>query len=256
MPRHDWGALRRDEVTALFQEGAVAALAVGALEQHGDHLPTDTDNHIVSHVLSEAADRCRSTIVALPPLPYGFSPYHIRFGATISLTAATYLTVLRDICASVRISGAGTLVILNGHGGNVSPLKMTSHELSTESFHVVAFSYWDVVADAAKVLFAEDGELGHAGQAETSLLLATRPDSVQQLPAPFEPVRAGVKPPTASLLGDTGVIGDPNAGSAALGEQFLAAVIARVAETLDEVLSAPTDASAVGAPSTRDGRPR
>ncbi len=235
MPHLEWGALRRDEVSALLADGAIAALPTGALEQHGEHLPTETDNHLVVHVLREASIRSAATIVTLPLLPYGFSPYHLRFGATVSFSAHTYLNVLSDICSSVREAGTRTLVILNGHGGNTSPMKMASHDASTDNFHVVTLSYWDIANDSAAQIFTEDGEFGHAGQAETSLLLATRPESVGRLPELFEPLRDGVRPPTVSLLGESGVIGNPNAASAALGQEFLEIVIARIANAFDAI---------------------
>lgn len=235
MPRFDWGSLTRTEVGQHLADGAVVALAVGALEQHGDHLPTDTDNFLVSAFLDEAAERASVDVLVLPPLPFGFSPYHQRFGGTVSLSSAGFLTILSDICASVRTAGATTLVLVNGHGGNAAPLKIVSHENSDHDFSVIALSYWDVVPREAKDLFVQDGgDIGHAGQAETSLSLALRAPLVGTLPDLSEPVRPQIRPPTVEQLGDSGVIGDPYAATAELGAHFAEAVIGGLVSLIEE----------------------
>jgi creatinine amidohydrolase len=229
--------MARGAVAADLEGGAVAAMALGALEQHGDHLPTDTDTFLAQRLLQEAADRSATQVVLLPPLPFGFSSYHARFGATISLRAETLLAVLRDVAASVRGAGARRFLVVNGHGGNAAPLRIVGHELSDEQFSFLAISYWDLAVDAARSIFEEDnGHFGHAGQLETSLLLALRPTDVQLPALAHEPVQPGPRPPTVDQLGESGVIGDPSSADASIGEQFRAAVVAALATYLDSLV--------------------
>lgn len=232
-----WGESTRSEVAELLGCGAVAAIAVGALEQHGEHLPTDTDTFFASQVLAAAAARSSGTIVLLPALPFGFSPYHVRFGGTVSLCSGTFLAVLADVCTSVREAGASALVIVNGHGGNAGLLRAVSHEQSSAAFAVVAASYWDFAPAAAREGFSDDdGHVGHAGQFETSLALALRPSQVGSADGDWRPAQAVGVAVTRELLGDSGVIGNPAAASRELGQAFFERAVGGVAELLDQLV--------------------
>jgi creatinine amidohydrolase len=230
-----WSELTRREVGLAVERGAVCAIGVGSLEQHGDHLPTDTDTFMASSVLNEAADRCTSTVITLPPIPYGFSPYHMRFGGTVSLSAATFSALIRDICSSVRAAGAGLLLVINGHGGNEGLLRAVSQEETGADFSVVPVSYWNAaIQDGRRIFTVDGGFVGHAGQAETSLALALRSDLVGRTPREFESITEPPLLPTRSRLGSSGVIGDPGAGSAELGHKFFEIVVGALAAFFDQ----------------------
>jgi creatinine amidohydrolase len=235
-PIAEWGALTRSQVSDRFTAGALAALAVGALEQHGEHLPTDTDNFLAGAVLREAVARTKADVVVLPAVPFGFSPYHKRFGGTIALRSETYLALMRDVCTSVRDAGARTLVIVNGHGGNMGPLRIVSQENSIDGFTAIAASYWDLASPGARAAFATDGgQFGHAGQFETSLSLALRDGVVGEPSSAFEPARQLAASVTRDLLGDSGVIGDPRAAEAGLGRAFFDDAVEGLAGLLAEL---------------------
>ncbi len=230
----EWATLTRGEVTQAFAGDALAAIAIGALEQHGDHLPTDTDAFLAQTILEEAANRSEAVVVSVPPMPFGYSPYHMRFGGTVSLTAETFLCVLRDICRSVRSAGAGRLLIVNGHGGNEGALRMMAHECTGPEFSVYPVSYWDAAPPWAREAFAEDdGHFGHAGQLETSLLMAMRPSAVREVLPAFEPILPAIRPPTAEQLGASGVIGNPGAAAPELGASFHQAAVGGLAAYID-----------------------
>jgi creatinine amidohydrolase len=239
LPLVEWGSLSRDKVTAALSESAVVALPLGALEQHGDHLPTDTDAYLATSVVREAATRARSSILMLPCLPFGISPYHARFGGTVWLSGATFTAALRDVCLAVRAAGARTLLTINGHGGNAGALETVALELSDFTFSVIPISYWDLAPDVARNVFAADkGAIGHAGQAETSLLLARRSELVGRISArPHESVDVELARDRASVdgLGEAGVVGDPAVASAEAGAAFFDAVCTELAAVFDAV---------------------
>ena len=95
-------------------------LPVGAVEQHGPHLPVGTDYLTVEHVARGAAEQAQKAISVLvaPTLPFGSSHHHLSFGGTLSLATETYYRVLADLGESMIVSGFRSLVLINGHGGN------------------------------------------------------------------------------------------------------------------------------------------
>jgi creatinine amidohydrolase len=214
----------------------VVALPVGSLEQHGDHLPTDTDAFLATSVVEEAAVRARSPVVVLPCLPFGISRYHERFGGTIWLSGSTFISVFREICASARAAGAQSILAINGHGGNAGALETVSLEISDRTFSVIPVSYWDLAPEVAREVFESDrGAIGHAGQAETSLLLALRADLVGDVSGLHESVDVELARERASIdgLGETGVVGNPAVAEAELGARFFDAVCSELAFVFD-----------------------
>lgn len=230
----NWAELSRDAVSEVIGRAAVV-LPLGALEQHGPHLATGTDFIVARHVVEQAAEKALNPVLVLPALPFGLSHYHARFGATVSIGGKTLTGMLMDIARSVRASGGSRFFVVNGHGGNRGVCTTLSLEMSTADFHVIALSYWDLVSELARSLFTEDkGSIGHAGQAETSILLAVRPDLCEiGKKVPHEDVGPAIGMTAVQRLGTTGVSGDPSAGSADLGKKFIDAVVARLADLFD-----------------------
>lgn len=175
MPHAYWDELTREELNDRA-ETAVPVLPVGSTEQHAQHLPTKTDV-FVANALAEMA--CRQlpddvTGVLMPPLPYGYSAHHVPFGGTLTIGADTLSAVLTDLVTSVVGAGFDRMLLVNGHGGNVeicaAVAKRTAIELDAL---VAAVSYW-------QLLPAGPGIPGHAGEFETSLMLALAPERVRQ----------------------------------------------------------------------------
>jgi creatinine amidohydrolase len=235
----EWGSASRDVVTAELARGTPVVLPVGALEQHGDHLSTDTDAYIATAVVREGATRARSTVVALPCLPFGVSPYHARFGGTVWLSGPTFVAVFTDICNAVREAGARVLLAVNGHGGNIGSLDTVGLTASDASFSVIPISYWDLAPEeAVKVFAADKGAIGHAGQAETSLALAIRGSSVREFcDGAHESIDVELARDRAAVdgLGNSGVVGDPSSASAEAGKEFFDAVCTELAAIFDAV---------------------
>ena len=253
---HDWGALTRAEIAAAREGGALPVLTVGSCEQHGDHLPVDTDTLSAYRVTMAAAERAVGVhALVLPPPSFGFSPHHQAWPGTVTLRLSTFLALITDVAESVQRAGFDRLLIVNGHGGNAGPLASVCTELASRGLRVAAVSYFGPgqAAWGPLVPGAKPG-VGHACAYETAMQLALRPDVRQQIEGrihglPPRLVPAYVDGPGADgnenplkdsgatyaalfPAGDPGYYGDPAAATLAAGEALLEATVAGLARFL------------------------
>ena len=253
---HDWGALTRAEIAQARDAGALAVLTVGSCEQHGDHLPVDTDTVSAYRVTMAAAARCKvlspegAHVLVLPPPSFGFSPHHQAWAGTVTLKLSTFLALVTDVAESVRRAGFDRLLIVNGHGGNVGPLTSICTELVSRGLRVATVGYFSPgqAVWGPMVPGAMPG-VGHACAYETAMQLALRPEERQRiegrihgLPPRLVPayVDGAVNPLEgtgaiyAALFpaGDPGYKGDPAAATLEAGEAMLEATIEGLATFL------------------------
>jgi len=177
-----WADLTAPDFAALDRSDAVAILPIGAIEQHGPHLPLSVDRDLTLAVLGRALPLLRRdlTVLALPVQAIGKSTEHAGWPGTLSLSAETLLLVLQDIAASVRRAGTRRLMILNGHGGNRALLEMACRDLRARFGLVTAHVAWDDLAGAEAVVGPAEAADGlHGGDVETSAMLCASPDSVR-----------------------------------------------------------------------------
>ena len=231
--------LTRMEAAERGRAGALCVLPVGSLEQHGEHLPVGTDSLLVETVAVRAAGLARTDVVVAPTVWTGLSPHHVRLGVTVTLEPELLLELTRQIVRCLR-PWFRNVVIVNGHGGNRGWLGALA--LAEECPFV---NYWDLVEPSLLgELFAVDlGSIGHAGQAETSAMLATAPELVGVASPAFEPITRENDPFLLPDMGASGVLGDPAAASQAAGEQFLGTVCRALAELLDDLASVDLEES-------------
>jgi creatinine amidohydrolase/Fe(II)-dependent formamide hydrolase-like protein len=169
------------EVKALDKETGVVILPVGAIEQHGPHLPTVTDTLIVTSLLNAAMANLPDEVKAwsLPPLNYGKSNEHTGFPGTISLSTTTLIAVLHDIAVSVKSAGFRRLAFINGHGGNTALLDATARDIRAASGLMCFCLHPGSFYGPAYEVSPEERRFGfHAGESETSLILALAPELV------------------------------------------------------------------------------
>lgn len=244
MTLHHWARLNRVEVGDLLRNGAAVMLPLGAVEQHGPHLPTGTDVLLAERIVERVAGDAVRDVLVLPALAFGLSGYHRHWGATITLEAETLHRVLRDIAASVELAGGRDFFIINGHGGNRGVCTTVSLSMSSRQFSVHALCYWDIASDLARTMFAADaGSMGHAGQAETGLVAAMFPDLVgRTADVAYEPVGPAVGRTALQRLGSTGISGNPAAWSVEDGKAFASEVVRRLAAMIDGADDAPGQA--------------
>ncbi|MDE0524010.1 MAG: creatininase family protein [Boseongicola sp.] len=173
-----------DQRATIFRDlpaDLVAVLPVGAVEQHGPHLPVSVDRDLVNATVTLCLSHLASdqNVLFLPTLSITKSGEHDRHPGTLSLTADTLLATLRDIGASVALAGVERLAFLNGHGGNTAVLEVAARDLRISHDMIVATSSWFGFADVESVIDSDalEGDI-HAGDSETSAMLAARPELV------------------------------------------------------------------------------
>lgn len=158
------------EIRALFDpvlrkdiknEKQIAIIPVGSIEQHGPHLPISTDTDIVTEVAKRVAEK--NKFLLLPTISYGVSYEHAPF-FNLSIKESTLKSILTDLCQSLLDNGIRTVFIINGHHGNLKPIKnldVKLKKISKNKLNVFPLSYWHFMKR----------EFDHAGFVETSLML-------------------------------------------------------------------------------------
>jgi mycofactocin system creatininase family protein len=204
---------------------ALLVVPIGSTEQHGPHLPLDTDTRIAV-ALAERLALARPSVVVAPPLPYGASGEHAAFPGTLLMDHRTLAGVLTELVRSARATFAGVL-LLSAHGGNQEALALVAATAEHEGDAVVTWSPNVPGGDA------------HAGRTETSLLLALCPELVrleraepgrtESLADLLPQLRAeGVRP-----ISSNGVLGDPQGASADEGRALLEALTTQLESVVD-----------------------
>jgi creatinine amidohydrolase len=240
--------LTREEIVRRARDGAIAILPTGATEQHGPHLPAGTDCYAVEHIVRSAAENLagRVPLLVTPTLPFGCSPHHLPFGGTLSISSATYAALLHDLLASLISGGFTRILVINGHGGNHELVQLAVRDLALRyPVNLGAASYWQMAMDrfVAAGAPALGRTPGHAGNFETSLIMALQPDLVVEPrpvrsddPSLIDPVeltsRLRIERHDAWQRFD-GFTDSPANASAEAGRAYLEAAIAGVAETIE-----------------------
>lgn len=179
-----WADLTTRDFAGLDPAAAVAVLPVGATEQHGPHLPLSVDQALVDGVIASALPHLPAElpVLVLPTQQVGYSPEHSRFPGTLTLSFDTVVASWIELGECVARAGLKKLLLLNSHGGQVSLMDIAARELRTRcNLIVYSCSWWNLpLGDAINGLFsAPEHRFGvHAGEIETSLMLALRPQHV------------------------------------------------------------------------------
>ncbi|MFT5175131.1 MAG: creatinine amidohydrolase [Gammaproteobacteria bacterium] len=247
-PEIEWARLKAHELRELASRGAVVVVPVAAMEQHGPHLPVQVDSRLATEVSQRAARKAfgqRPTVV-LPVIWCGLSEHHMPFGGTITLDHATLHALFRCIVDSVRRHGFHDVLILNGHGGNILSSQLIAQDLSVEmdDMTILAATYWLEAADRLAPLLEDQSNVLHAGEAETSMMMALTPELVDDSDLASHKVEADLSFRQAgkgsyrwldlARVTPNGVIGDPSHASAAKGERLLEAASDAIAELITD----------------------
>jgi creatinine amidohydrolase len=193
-PSHIWSDLSVRDFDDL-PSGTIAVLPLGATEQHGPHLPLSVDTDLTLAVLDRALAQVPDDlrVLVLPPLAVTRSGEHGNWPGTLTLGAATLLAVLGDIGESVARSGVSRLVLFNGHGGNRALMEVAARELRLRHRMIVTTASWFDFAETDGLFDPAALAMDlHAGETETSAMLAVRPDRVNMAQAAdFVPAMQG-----------------------------------------------------------------
>jgi creatinine amidohydrolase len=182
-----WQEQAWPEIAELITRDPVAVLPVGAVEQHGPHLPLGVDAMLCTEVAHRAVARViagGAPAVLLPTVWSGYSPHHMEFAGTLTISTETFQRLVIDLVRSINHHGVRRILVLNGHGGNAHHLRGAVQTLRFEhGIEAVTASYWDLGhTSIAAWRKSPYGGINHACEMETSLMLAARPWSTWRLP--------------------------------------------------------------------------
>lgn len=242
----EWRKLRADQLREKARQGAMVICPFGSVEQHGPHLPVEVDSRLGEEVALRTARLIaqKEPVLVLPMFWAGIAEHHMSFGGTITLDFPTYLAVVRGICESVARHGFKRIVLLNGHGGNDNALRVIADELTPKlKVPILQMTYWYAAATAVAKNLDTQKELLHACEAETSMMMALRPELVARDRIAL--ARANTTPHVKDLVGpgiyswralgassSSGVWGNPEAASPEKGERLLDAIAEELAGKL------------------------
>ncbi len=270
LPSRYWADLSWRDFAALQASGeaarTIAVLPLAATEQHGPHLPLNVDTALVNGVVAAALAHLAAnlSVLFLPTQAVGLSPEHARFPGTLTLKNETILRLWTDIAESVAASGVRKLVLFNAHGGNVSVMDLVARDLR-DRLHMLVYSVsWfnlpllDAQGGDVQALFsAEEQRFGiHAGDIETSMMLALAPEQVDLSRAQHFASAAQARASRFDILGNgrsaklawqtqdynpLGAVGNAAAATPAKGQAVVAAAGLALARLLAEIDQLPAD---------------
>ena len=247
--RHLWGELTWPEAKERFQQVDIALLPVGSVEQHGPHLPLDTDAFDANYLARRIAEACSDPKpLVLPNISYGVSYHHDEFKGTVSISNDTLAKLVYDIGISVSRNGIKKLVIINGHGGNSPALNYAAQMINRDA-HIFVCVDTGETSDVDIYALVETPNDVHAGEIETSTTLAVRPHLVK-----MDQVRREVPEFSSRYLDFTskrgvlwyaytrkisrsGVMGDPTKASAEKGKKIWEMMITHLVGLVEDLKS-------------------
>jgi len=242
-----WGELSWPQAETRLGEMDVALLPVGAIEQHGHHLPLDTDAFDAEYLANRVAEACSDPKpLVLPLIAYGVSYHHDDFKGTVSISNDTLSRLVYDIGISAARNGVRKLVIINGHGGN-SPALNYAAQLINRDVRIFVCVDTGETSDVDIYGIVDTPNDVHAGEIETSTALAVRPElvdlsrAVTSVPAfssrylDFTSKRGVSWYAATSSISPSGVMGDPTKASAAKGQKIWETTIAHLVGLVEDL---------------------
>jgi creatinine amidohydrolase len=264
-PRH-WSDLKTPDFAKLDLARCIAVLPVAAIEQHGPHLPLNVDATLVEGVIAAALPHLPAAqpVLFLPTQAVGFSPEHTRFAGTLTLKAETVIQLWTELAESVAQTGVKKLVLLNSHGGQVGLLDVVARDLRARLGMLVYSVNWfnlPLTGEDGKpvndLFSATEHRFGiHAGEIETSMMLALKPEQVDMAKAQNFHSTSQDRAEKFSLLGDGrsaklawqmqdynphGAVGNAAAATVDKGRALLGAAGRSLARLLVEIDQLPAD---------------
>jgi creatinine amidohydrolase/Fe(II)-dependent formamide hydrolase-like protein len=241
------------EARRRFKEVDIALLPVGSIEQHGPHLPLDTDSFDAQYLARQVAKACSSPKpLVFPLIPYGVSYHHDDFTGTISISNDTLSRVVYEIGMSAAKNGITKLIIINGHGGNVPTLKFAAQMINRDARIFTTVDTGET-SDADLDAICETTNDVHAGEIETSTSLYVRPHLVNMKKAKkfvpefsiqylnFSAKRSVEWFARTSRISPDGVLGDPTKATAGKGKKMWEVMIKNLVELVESLKNMSLD---------------
>ncbi|WP_164821490.1 creatininase family protein [Paenibacillus koleovorans] len=259
---YEYVKLTWEEINEAVEAGKVCIIPAATIEDHGLHLPVDTDVVIAETICRAAAELIPDEVVLLPCINIGYSPHHIDGPGVLTIRWDTFINYVRDITSSLAYHGFRRILIVNGHGSNRPVLQMASRLTVVDNPDTLcaSLSWWELkqVQTAVKQ-FQESEWTGHACELETSIYLAVDDSKVQMdravkdinpyMSAHFWSDLAG-NPPEGyanqvqlneywSTVSGTGTWGDPTVATKEKGNILIQAAAAEIADIVCELKARP-----------------
>lgn len=259
-----WADLKSPDFARLDRDRCIAVLPVAAIEQHGPHLPLNVDTALVNGVIAAALPYLGANVPALflPTQSVGLSPEHAQFAGTLSLKAETVIRLWTEIGESVAASGIKKLVLLNSHGGQVGVMDIVARDLRARLGMLVYSVNWFGLPlvgpqgeDVNALFSAHEHRFGiHAGEIETSMMLALAPHQVDMTQAQNFASTSEDRAKQFAILGNgksaklgwqmqdynpAGAVGNAAAATAEKGRAVLDAAGRALAQLLSEIDQLP-----------------
>ena len=235
----------RKEFRELLESGDLKAviLPVGSTEQHNEHLAMIQDTASATLVAQQAALLRYPHVLVATPVSVGISPHWMDRKGTLTLRKETFLAVVFEICESLQVHGVKSILILNGHGGNVIPLREATAGFREKLGIDIRFhSYWEAYTPEIIEQYMESKRVpGHAAEFETSFALAAFPERVRWEGVDYDAVKSklGIKDPD-SAAEEAQFAKDARLATAAKGEAMIGIAVEWVAGKVSEMFGGGT----------------
>jgi len=237
-----WESTRK-EFREAIEGGALKAVIVptGSTEQHNEHLAMINDTASVTLVAQQAALLVYPQVTVATPVSIGISPHWMDRKGTLSLKRDTFLAVVFDICESLQTHGVTRILVLNGHGGNVTPLRESVPEFARKlGIRIETNSYWDAYTPEVVKRYMQSGVApGHAAEFETSFAMAAFPQRVHWEGVDYARIKPllHIKDP-ASAVQEEQFAKEAKLATTAKGEAMIGIAVKWTAERLRRMIQA------------------
>jgi creatinine amidohydrolase len=239
-------------IRGLPRDETLVVAPIAACEQHSDHLPVFTDTILCGAVADGVEAALADSVLLLPVLWLGASDHHRPFGGTLTASLPVYESMLVDLLEPLLSDAFRRVLLLNGHGGNIDPLRVALRRLDTRFTDAIltGAAYWELAEpELTELCQGPRKTVGHACEIETSMMLHLRPDLVRRdlirddpSPAPEGLERLFWARDFARRT-DHGAVGFPEYASAEAGARMLEAIVTQVASVARALLAQPLSRS-------------
>lgn len=235
--------LTRPEVEEYLKKCDVVLFPVGSTEQHGKHMAIDNDSFTALEISRRVAEK--TGVLVASPLYFGYSPHHMNFKGSITLSFETLVDVYREVCESLLHHGFNKVVIMNAHGGNSNPIREALHRIQQDTgkrvYSVMVFpGASGFGSEAVKIIEQKGG--GHACELETSIGLALGQRLLMDKAEDWKPEYSSIDPKYRGKVAaaysfdevtSIGSLGDPTKATKKKGKVLVDAVVDDLAEFIE-----------------------
>lgn len=231
-----WQELTHIGLVRAIEKTNVAILPVGALEAHGHHLPLGTDNILPAYLVDSIVEKTNALV--LPSINYGDSWIFNEFEGTVTIAPQVLIPFYKNVMEGIFRHGIRFILVINGHGGNVSHLETAAKDVTQKGEKVVVIvNWWKDLAESARAIVLESPE-GHAAEDETSQVMHVAPNLVEMENATKARVRTKYKVVSGSYrreLIPKATFGDPTKASKEKGKLMMEQACDEIIELVSQL---------------------